>query len=478
MKIVPNYLSVNNNYQIKNKQTSFGNSTVPAKTSDAGTTQNVTPDYHVSTPIAYSHIEDIKLPNNLTAHYYKLANGQQVVIVPKKGATFVKTYVNTGSLNEPDNIRGISHYIEHNLFNGSEALGDKDFFEEVNKMGAETNASTSFSVTDYYIQSQLLEDGDLENKIKLHAGMIQTPKFLQEKLEKEKKIVNSEINMYQSEETSSAESLTIKNLFNIKTKVKDLVAGSTDNIDALTREDVTNYFNNNYYPANMVTVITGETTPQEAMNLVSKYFTSTKTPQGERHYEQMTPTQKPIRQDLISNKIEGAAKVFVGFVGPENSNSQEKIYLRAVNQLLYGLANSRIKNLEHKYSTEIYPNQERLGTRATDKTAILFEASIPENNIEPMLKEFYGVLNSLATNPPSETEFNAIKTQIKKINSQALQSSRSLNYHIGMDILNGDKYHTANYDKILDNMTYQDLYCKKILRLEQGCINNYSSERN
>ena len=70
------------------------------------------------------------------------------------------------------------------LFNGSEDLGDKVFFDEVNKMGANTNASTSFSVTDYYIQSNLLEDTDLENKIELHAGMLQSPKFLLDKLEK------------------------------------------------------------------------------------------------------------------------------------------------------------------------------------------------------------------------------------------------------------------------------------------------------
>ena len=69
-------------------------------------------------------------------------------------------------------------------------------------MGANTNASTSFSVTDYYIQSNLLEDTDLENKIELHAGMLQSPKFLLDKLEKEKKIVNSEINMYMSDDES------------------------------------------------------------------------------------------------------------------------------------------------------------------------------------------------------------------------------------------------------------------------------------
>lgn len=131
----------------------------------------------------------------------------------------------------------------------------------------------------------MLEDGDLETKIQLHAGMLQSPKFLVDKLEKEKKIVNSEINMCLSDNENIGYSQTVKNLFNIKSSSIDLVAGNTDNISSLTQDDVVKYFNNNYYPANMTTVITGEVEPQKTMELVSKYFNSTKVPTGERHFE-------------------------------------------------------------------------------------------------------------------------------------------------------------------------------------------------
>ena len=123
---------------------------------------NVTPTYNVKTPIGYQKTEDINLPYGFKGHCYKLANGQRIVIVPQEGVTLVKTYVGTGSMNEPDNIRGISHYIEHNLFNGSDGLEAGEFFGTVNKMGAETNASTSFAVTDYFISSNLLKQDDLE----------------------------------------------------------------------------------------------------------------------------------------------------------------------------------------------------------------------------------------------------------------------------------------------------------------------------
>lgn len=91
---------------------------------------DVTKDYSVKVPMAYTKTGELNLPYDTRAHMYKLANGQRVVIIPKDGVkTYVETYVNTGSLNEFDNIRGISHYIEHNLFNGSEGLEAGEFLQ-------------------------------------------------------------------------------------------------------------------------------------------------------------------------------------------------------------------------------------------------------------------------------------------------------------------------------------------------------------
>ena len=470
MKIISNNY-VSNIVKAKSSP-AFMQNPLPAEQTENLDINRVTPDYNINKPISYNKIEDINLGNNLTAHYYKLANGQKVVIIPKKGTTVVKTYVNTGSLNEPDKYRGISHYIEHNLFNGSESLGDTNIFDTVNKMGAYANASTSFSVTDYILESNLLEDTDLETKIKLQAGMLQTPKFLEDKLEKEKKIVDSEINMYLSDDTTKAQTLTLKNLFNIKSSAPDLIAGSTENIDALTRDDVVNYYKNNYHPGNMVTVITGEVDEAQTIGLVSKYFNAPAQNVLPQHHEQMNVTDKPVREDIISSKKTGATDIFMGFEGPQNGNEKDFVYLRAVNQLLFGLAHARIKNIEQKYSTSISQTNERLGTRQTDSTATIIHTAVPEEYTENILKDIYATLGNLANNPPTDKEFQALKTQIKKTNSVFTQSSGALNYHIGSDFLNNTPYRTAKYIEILDNMTKEDFIntVKKYYNLDKTAI--------
>ncbi len=475
MKIIPSYITENTNISVPVvlQAQSFTSVQDGAKTGKGRVTlPAVTPDYNVNVPISYKHIEDIKLNNDLTAKYYKLTNGQKVVIVPKEGSTVVKTYVNTGSFNEPDKLRGISHYIEHNLFNGSETLGDKVFFDEVNKMGAETNASTSFSVTDYFIASNLLEDTDLENTIKLQAGQVQYPKFLLDKLDKEKKIVDAEINMYMSEDESVGFSQTIKNLFNINSTSADLVAGTTDNIDSLTREDVLNYFKSNYYPANMVTVISGDVDPEETIKLVSKYFTAMNTPTDERKFEKMVPIDKTVRQDIISNKSKGEATVFLGFTGPENNNTKDKIYLEALAYLFGGLDNSKISAYERQYGTSVNIFPERLSSRPADKSLMMIQSSVPNAKVELLLKDIYSVVNDLSNNPPTEDELTAIKNRMKKNNNEMLERSDSINSMIGTAFLNGNIDRIKYFNSIVDNMTADDIVntAKKYLDLNKAAL--------
>ena len=97
-------------------------------------------------PMAYTKIGEISVPGlKEKASIFKLANGQKVVIQPKDGPTYIKTTYNVGSLNETENIRGMSHYIEHNLFNGSKDLAPKEYDKRVSELGGSTNASTGFS---------------------------------------------------------------------------------------------------------------------------------------------------------------------------------------------------------------------------------------------------------------------------------------------------------------------------------------------
>ena len=458
--------NVNINSQIKppaqNKNP--GNSAV-----QTNTISNVTPDFNVKTPLKYTKLGEINLPFDTKAYMYKLSNGQKVIIVPNEGETVVKTYVNTGSMNEPDNVRGISHYIEHNLFNGSEGLEAGEFFKTTDKMGAETNASTGLAETNYYISSYLLKDEDLEKKIKIHASMIETPRFASDMLEKEKGIVNSEINMITSNPDNIAFNKTLKNLFNIKTNSADVIAGRTDNITNLTRNDVVDYFNRNYYPANMVTVISGEVKPEETMKLVSKYFTSGKPPVNDRHYEDLTPINKPVREDIISDKAVSTI-VAAGFNGPANNNVKDRIYMKALGILLTSSPATMkwIKPL----NAHIYYEDEKVSTKQDAPQAIIFSTDTNEENSEKLLKILYRQITNRSNILPTEDEMLIVKKRLLNSFSEKFEYSALMNNLIGESLLEDNLDYINNFEKIVNEMKPEDIMntAKKYLDLNKIAI--------
>lgn len=432
---------------------------------------NVQPDYNVKTPIAYQKTGEINFPYDIKAHCYKLANGQKVVVVPKEGETVLRTYVNTGSMNEPDNVRGISHYIEHNLFNGSDGLEEGQFFKEVDKMGASTNASTGFAETNYYISSNLLNDNDLENKIKIHASMIETPHFALEKLEKEKGIVNSEINMILSDPENLAVNKTIKNLYNIKSTSTDLIGGTTDNITNLTRDDVVNYYNNNYYPANMVTVISGDVKPDDTIKLISKYFTSKKQPSQKRHFEPLVPLQKPKREDIISDKAT-AAYVIAGFNGPAGSDTKDRILTNALGKILTSASTPRLYKALKPYNTAVWMDTEKVSTNPSDGMAILFSSECVDENSEKVLKTIYNEIQKISTNPPSRDEVQIIKKKMLDAFTKSFEYSFAVNNKIGTAFLENNEDYINNYEQIVKSITPEDISktAQKYLDLNKAAI--------
>ena len=270
---------------------------------------NVTPDFGVTVPQKYTKLGVKKLDNGLEVHMYKLANGHKVSIIPMEGSpAVVKNYVNVGSMNETANIKGISHFLEHMAFNGTNGenghikLEAGDSFKKIDELGGWANASTNYAITDYVNSTPLLDKKDLEQQIKIIAAMSEDLKLSTDMIEKEKHPVSSEINMILDDPQTIALDQTVRTLFNIKNPADEMVGGSVKTIKNLTRKDVLDYYNKYYTPDNMNLVITGDVNPDEAINIAAKSFNSRKISKGSKFEEKLSPIQKTVRKDFVSDK--------------------------------------------------------------------------------------------------------------------------------------------------------------------------------
>ena len=446
-------------------------------------------------PIAYSKIGEISIPGlKDKASIFKLANGQKIIILPKKGPTYIKTTYNVGALNETEDIRGISHYIEHNLFNGSKGLDPKEYDKKVADLGGSTNASTSFSKTDYYLSLQLLNEDSLEKAIQLNAMQTQFPTFPVAQLEKEKEPVKSEIDLYKDEPTDVATGIMLKNLFNIDTNSSNFILGTKDNINSFTREKVLDYFNTWYTPDNAVTVITGDVNVDETINLVSKYYNkqSDLSKTSQRHYEPIQYNDKPIRTDIIQPNA-SSASIIMGFAIPDGTTKEEQDKIIALMSLLTS-SDSKLSKALDKYGLNVDFYIESMQNKHDGAKAIVISASPTEAQIEDVLRIIYSAINDITNNPPSSEDLEIYRRKsIIGINNLS-EESEAINYTLTTMAMENDYNYFNDKIRNLQNMTPMDISetARKFLDLSKIslCVshektattdsvnNNYSSANN
>ncbi|MCQ2957619.1 MAG: insulinase family protein [Candidatus Gastranaerophilales bacterium] len=424
----------------------------------------------VNTP--YKFIQEINLPYlNLKGNLYLLPNGQKCLIAKKEGPCVLRTYFKVGSMNENDKIRGISHFIEHNLFNGSDNLKPTEFVENVNNMGGKYNASTGFISTDYFIKSPLHKESDLEKFIKMHSDMLAHPSFLDKMLLKEKGPVISEIQMLADNPYNIANNTVFRNLFNIQSQSSDLIGGSVQNIEHLTKDDVLNYYHKHYNPQNALTILIGDVDEKKALNLLCDNFKSFKPqPQDNKYYEKLKPTDKPVRQDLYVPNTQSHI-INLAFAGPQND--KEKITTEVLLLALAGYKNAKLTKEMKKINLDINAGMEAVSNIASDPTAVLISTSTPNNNTEDVLKLMYKTIHEMSQTPLTNDELQIVKNKVKNQLNHMAESNMGIASLVGGTYINENSFNSIlDYEKILNSITPADVMdsAKKFLDLNKASV--------
>ena len=405
----------------------------------------------------YAYLGTIKTPFGDDIYTYMLKSGQRVAILPREGTTILKTFVDSGSMNENDRIRGISHFIEHNLFNGSEKLAPGQFFKDVTKMGASTNASTDYAQTDYYISSGIMDIKDFKQAAMMHADMILRPKFYDEMLEKEKGPVTSEISMINDDVTTVAANEVVRNLFQIKSESKNLVAGSIETVNNLGRDDVVDYWSKHYTPDSLYTVVVGDFDPAETIEILAKEFNqNARVRSNDVTKETLTPIDKSVRIDLKS-PVTNSTNVIMGFAAPPSNNLKDSIALEALDVLLEGNSDSRLSKALSGINSYSYLSMQKVGLKKDDPQALFVQINTPAQGEQKAIDAFYDVILNLQNNPPSEYEMNTIKSTLSKALAMNFESAESICETIGSGYLDGNLPDISQMQNIINSLTPYDI---------------------
>lgn len=436
---------------------------------------NITPDFAVKLPQKYISTGIHELENGLKIYSYKLANGHRVTIIPMEDSpATVKNYVNAGSMNETDNIKGISHFLEHMAFNGTNGtdgylkLNQGDSFKKIEQLGGWTNASTNYAITDYVNSTPLLEKSDLEQQLQVIASMSEDLALADEMITKEKGPVCSEINMILDNPETIAIDETVRTLFNIRSSADELVGGSVKHIQNLTREDVKSYYEKYYTPDNMNLVITGAVNPQETIELAAKTFKSNKLPQSKRFETVLTPIKNVVRKDFITDKAV-STNIILGFSGPKNNDAKSKVLLEVINNYLFSSKINLNKELQ-RLNTQPVSGIEKISTNPESPSMIYYALDCAESKSEEVLKVMYDIISNLKS--PSQKELDNIKEKLIQNHANALEYSLNVNTIAGNSIFDGNLDYLTKYEQFVREITVEDVkvFIKKYLDLNKSAL--------
>ena len=208
------------------------------------------------------------LPEGVSIH--QLDNGIQVLLIenPALPMVGVNTIVKVGSAYETFASSGMSHMLEHLLFNGTTTMKQKELYDAVDRIGGYNNASTS----EYYTNYMMVTPAEhIDEGMRIQAGMLFDSILPEDKFEKEKGIVLEEIARSLAKPNEQME----RNVISVIYKGHALslpTLGTYETIKGMARDDVNNFYKNYYVPNNMIMSVIGNFKSDKMLDTIKEIY--------------------------------------------------------------------------------------------------------------------------------------------------------------------------------------------------------------
>jgi predicted Zn-dependent peptidase len=205
-----------------------------------------------------------------SVHKEILPNGLVVLTEPMEHVHSVSVgiWLRTGSRREPAELNGISHFIEHMVFKGTQRRSAEDIAREVDRVGGMLDAFTAKEMVCF--NTRVLDE-HLPKAFDVVADMVLEPKFANEDIEREKSVILEEIGMTQDNPEDLVHELFTQNLWNRHALGKPIL-GTPETVSAFTRETLQSWFQRCYTPNSIVITAAGHLKHEDLVQLVADRF--------------------------------------------------------------------------------------------------------------------------------------------------------------------------------------------------------------
>jgi len=189
--------------------------------------------------------------------------------MPHTRSVSIGFFLGVGSRYEPDELGGVSHFIEHLLFKGTERRpSSKDISLAIEGLGGTFNASTDQEMTTYWAK---IPDRHFSIALDVLVDMLRHSIFEPAEIEKERRVIIEEINATFDTPDDWVFSLANELMWPDHPLGRD-VAGTRESVQKLTREDMLAHLARHYGPGNMAVAVAGRIEPDVVVDQVAAYL--------------------------------------------------------------------------------------------------------------------------------------------------------------------------------------------------------------
>ncbi len=264
----------------------------------------------------YQRVAEKKLFNGESLEEFQLKNGFRVLLVARHQAKVLtyQVWFNVGSINEKLDPKlkktGLAHLFEHMMFRGTPKYPDGRFDELTSRLGGDKqNATTHFYRTNYF---ESVPSRQLEKLMELESDRMANLNLTSDLLEKEKGAVVGEFRRHLDTPGGVASDHLLDLMYEVA-PFRYTVLGTEAEIKGFTLEEAKYFYKTFYAPNNATLIVIGDTTAEELLPLVQKYYGDMKPQTIPNMPIPSEPAQKKERRKEISHPQATSQLMLVGY---------------------------------------------------------------------------------------------------------------------------------------------------------------------
>ncbi len=385
-----------------------------------------------------------------------LANGMKVICLERQGAPVAsfQVWYKTGSINESNGIRGISHILEHMMFRGSENYASEVHAKMINETGGHCNAFTAEDMTAYL---NSVPSAHLSMAIELEADRMNRLKLDDELFQTERQVIIEEYHTYMNNPVAKS-FLEFRSHFYKDQPYEISPIGILEDIEKIKLSDLQNYHTDWYSPQNAVAIAVGDIGSSERVfeEVEEKFSGHLNNPSANiNKSDYKISNANPFS---FTRKVDFEVPIsLLGFPAPA-SNHESSLSLDILQLLLTQGETSRFnKSIVRNKNLAVMAGGMNHLLKHSGMT-IFFSVFTPDTSVKKVERAMMDEINTVLEQGISKEEMEKVKNSALTSRSYEFFSAENICHKLGFaEVVDGDYHSWVNKLTRLNNMTSEQI---------------------